>query len=178
MIIAGCDYNTFGEYWAVLSDGMLERIIEYRSGKHKDFLERFIKPTSTHLIYPTSCSTPAEAIQKALTTPIHFSDWAALEGYVSHNDSGGKMAACWWDIRAKIARSDAKPLVIPPKRWKVIIGLSGNAGKAEIKAHILNLYPDLPKDLKQDAYDAVGIAYAAHLIVSPTTNTSNAGEPT
>lgn len=168
MIVSGADYDTYKTVWATFRDGRLFSIVEYNYGRSKDFLTRYMEQPETIIHYPTGRITPAK-LQNVLLTPYHHSDWCALEGYVNFHDREGKMAACWWRIRKQIAQgeqlNETKPLIIPPKRWKVAVGLSGNAGKEEIKAHILRLHPELPANLSQDAYDAVGIARAAYMTV-------------
>lgn len=168
MIISGADYDTYKTVWATLRDGKLTSIIEYNYGKNKDFLTRYMEQPETIIHYPTGRITPAK-LQRVMVTPYHHSGWCALEGYVNFHDREGKMAACWWRIRRQIElgalTAGVAPLILPPKRWKVIIGLSGNAGKEEIKSHILNLYKELPANLSQDCYDALGVARAAHMIV-------------
>jgi hypothetical protein len=159
--IVGCDYNTKGEFWASTDDGELRAIYEYRFPPLKDYADRLSAEPKTILHWVRDDIDPI-TVKRVLEGEA---DWYGIEGYVSFHDREGKMAGMHWTIRARMNRL-ANPLILPPARWKKEIGLSGNANKDAIKAHIQNLYPDLPKNLPQDAYDAVGIVRAAHRIIS------------
>lgn len=156
--LIGIDYSTRAEHYAYMRAGELIAVHELKYRTMRDIAMRLAtRPDIT--LAKTLWGTSAPLDYFANEQP----NWCAIEGYVAYYDREGKLAGVHWNIRRIYAASN--PLILPPATWKKQIGLKGNAQKEDVKDHILNLYPALPANLPQDAYDAVGIAHAALRIV-------------
>ena len=161
MVIVGYDFDTYATYSAWLVDGTLELLQISERPRKKTFIDRISNerpPKRTVWPEGSVAMWPEDAV------------WAAIEGYSGHYDKGGKLAYIFWDLVVSCRYWGATELILPPLSWKKHIGLPALAKKDEVKQRVCDLYPELPKDLRQDTYDAVGIATAAHRIIVPHAN--------
>lgn len=167
MILAGCDYSTKGEHWAILDGVEIVRIYHLPYANKNDLAQRlWLSSTATAKTLYGIETLPGSHVFASM----HNAAWVVVEGYVHFRDKGGKLAGVHWHIRTEAARFNRSLIELAPSAWKKGIGISGNAAKETVKEHIQKLYPELPKNLPQDAYDAVGIARAA-VILFPETQT-------
>lgn len=158
VLVVGIDYSTTAEFWSFICDTKVVSLVKLAYPKNHDFALRYA------MVFEDEVTT--RTCLFGATSGISFAsaDWIGVEGYMSRFDREGKMAAIHWMIRAKAAREGNFHMVIPSTQWKKALGINGRADKEEVKQRVLEFYPELPKDLPQDAYDATGIARCAYRI--------------
>jgi hypothetical protein len=152
MKLVGVDYDSHGRYYAMIEDGKLIDLAVSKFGTQRRFEER-TRESALNFVWG---SQELEFLEW---------DWLAIEGYSHRVDTYGQLAWVYWDMR-RWATPTMKVLDVPSASWKKGIGLKGNATKPDVKKRILELYPEIPANLRQDFYDAVGVAHAAWRIVT------------